>query len=220
MQDSLAVAMPVEEDDEDAFLPSAVEYDPDAKPMIKDDGRRRRFWLYGSLAIFIVIAAIIGGSVGGSLAKKNDHSNLPVQTLPPSSPREGLGIQSLVSDVVGGQMLIDPSSPYSKALNWITFDDPQQLTPDAPNFVQRYLAAYLYFATTTDGPWTSCGPPTNASDMSPNNEHCTWQYLAQFNPPAYNTPTAIRWLTNYSECDWAGLDCDSHGQVIQIDLRK
>lgn len=209
----LAVAVAVEDDDDDMFIPSAVEYDPDAKPPMY---RHRRFRLYALLAFFVVIVVAIGAAVGATIGKQS-LAVTDAPTMAPTSTRESFGIRAQVERLVGLEVLEDEESPYSKALEWITFDDPMQLTPDADNFVQRYIAAYLYHATTEDGPWLSCTPPENAwTDPT----DCQFKQLAAIFPLNYIEVPWNRWLSNISECQWAGVVCDEEGQFRSMDLCK
>lgn len=208
--EGLAVAVAIEEDDEDIFIPSAVEYDPDAKPPLY---KNRRFRLYAFLAFFTIVVVAVGASIATALA--GPGSMPPPPTSAPTTARETLGIRSSVAQVVGRERLDDPTSPYSKALDWMTFDDPMELTPDAPNFMQRYTAVYLYYATTVDGPWRSCNPPENPRTDSP---LCTYKYLNHLLPVAFSDKPSSAWLSSASECQWAGVVCNDAGVIRTIDL--
>jgi hypothetical protein len=204
----LAIAVAVEEDD-DMFIPSAVEYDPDAKPPIY---KNRRFRMYAFLALFIIVVVVAGASIAATLG--NDPSE-PAPTPAPTTTRESLGIRSTIELIVGSELLDDPESPYSKALDWITFDDPQELTPADANLIQRYTTAYLYFATTVDGPWRTCNPPKNPRTDSP---LCTYKKLVNLFPEGFEDKPSKAWLSSADECDWAGISCDPQMQVRTVDL--
>lgn len=205
----LAVAVAVEEEDDDLFIPSAVQYDPDAKPPMY---KNRRFRLYGFLAFFIIVVVAIGASIAATLGR---GPSTPAPTMAPTTTREGMGIREAVERVVGSEFLDDPDSPYAKALDWITFDDPRQLSPKEPNFIQRYIAAYLYFATSVEGPWRSCGPPKNPKTDSAS---CSQLVLGSLFPEVFDRKPAFAWLSIAAECDWAGIICDDQGQVRTVDL--
>jgi hypothetical protein len=211
-RDGLAVAVAVEEEDEDVFIPAAVEYDPDAKPPMY---RNRRFRLYALLAFFVVVVVAIGAAVGVTMGKKNEYHNTPSPTSAPTSLRESFGIRQQVERVIGTDLLNDPKSPYSKALEWITFEDPLALTPNDQNFVQRYVAVYFYYATTVEGPWLSCNPPANPhTDPST----CQFKKLGGIFPLTYFDVPWNRWLSSANECDWAGITCDGNGQIRSMAL--
>jgi hypothetical protein len=209
--EGLAVAFAVEEDDDDIFIPAAVEYDPDAKPPMY---RNRRFRLYAFLAFVVLVVVAVGAAVGVTLSQDNTtETAAPI----PLDPREQVGIRENVERVIGSDKLDDQSSPYAKALNWITFTDPMQLTPDAPNFMQRYLAAYLYYATTEKRPWYSCNPPNETAGEDSN---CLFQKLVGIDPPEYAPIPWNRWLSEAHECQWAGVFCDQQEMYRGIELRK
>jgi hypothetical protein len=78
--------------------------------------------------------------------------------------------------------------------------------------VQRYTAAYLYFATTRAQAWTSCGPPTLAAE---NPIDCVYKYKSS--AQVLEVP-GIRWLSEKSECNWVGVTCNSRGEIFKIEL--
>ena len=67
-------------------------------------------------------------------------------------------IQKLIESVIESEPLRDSQSPYTQALRWIVDSDPIQLSSSDATVLQRYLAAYFYFATTRDSPWRTCNP--------------------------------------------------------------
>jgi hypothetical protein len=211
----LAVALPVterSEDDDDFFMPSAVKYDPDAKLRAE---RIFRFRLYGILAFVVISAIVIGLSVG--LTRNGGGTNeVPATEALPY--RETIGIRENVERFIGGDKLDEAASPYARALHWITHTDPLQLTPRNATFVQRYLAAYLYFATSVDRNWTSCNPPEEGED-----ESCDYIMTLDVDPLSGDTEETVaskRWLSGASECLWAGVWCDQQGQIDQLELSK
>lgn len=209
----LAIAVAVEEDPDDIFIPSAIEYDPDSKPPVY---KNRRFRLYGFLACAIVVLVAIGAAVTGTLGRDDGAGDFE-PTAAPTTYRESLGIEAQVKRVVGGELLEDPESPYARALEWITFDDPMQMMPEHPSFIQRYVAAYFYFATSEDGPWRSCNPP---EDPWSGETKCSFSKLSSVFPLGFTPIPWNAWLSKISECEWAGIMCDEHGQVRTIDLCK
>lgn len=203
--EGLAVAVPVMEEDENVFIPSAVEYDPDAKPPLYHN---RRFRLYAALSVFIVVVLAVGFGVGMAHGNKGDSSG---------RSRGALDIEELVTRVIGADLLEDTRSPYAKALRWITYSDPMALTTEDPNLMQRYIAAYFYYATSESRPWQSCNPPTEDED-----EVCEYMRLVSITPQLTRSPVpgSIRWLSQESECKWIGIFCDELDQIRSIDLSK
>ena len=206
--EGLAVAVAVEDDEEDAFIPAAIEYDPDAKPPIY---KNRRFRLYSFLSCIVVTVVAIAVSVSVTSNKPNNDP-----TPAPTSYRETVGIQNQLVAVVGDEKLSAVDSPQQKAANWIMNDDPMQLPPESPNLIQRYLLAVFYFASTELGPWLSCNPPAKGE-----NSTCTYKELTQVEPGlVYGEKEWIRWLSDEHECVWAGVYCDENDYIAAIELRE
>lgn len=198
----LAIAVAVEED---IFIPSAVEYDPDAKPPLHQN---RRFRLYAFLAFFALMAAAGGAVVGVVLTRDTETGdNIPY--------REKLGIRERIEKLVGQEELENPESPYAKATEWIIYEDPMEVEPEEANFIQRYTMAYFYYATTIDGPWRSCNPPVGDEQSS-----CSHSKLVAVFPNSYEEVPATRWLSSAHECEFAGVNCDDKMQVRDLAMGK
>ena len=200
----LAVALAIDEEEgQDAFLPAAVEYDPDAKPSLY---RSRRFRLYMCLALFAVVIGTIGAVLGILLTTDDDVVPLTLQY------RETFGIRENIELFIAKEKLDDISSPYRKALDWITLNDPMALLPEDNQLTQRYIAAYLYFATSAKKPWSyGCSPPQDGESDS-----CSYFKIAS-GGGQYSTD-AKRWLSNTNECEWAGIRCDKVFHIHEIDI--
>jgi hypothetical protein len=112
--------------------------------------------------------------------------------------RRFLSLQSLLTPISGGGVLLNKTSPQYKALDWLANADAAKLEPPSANddnhnlyqLAQRYILAVLYFAT---------GGPTH------------WE-------KDYN------WLSGKHVCEWSdggGIrKCDSNQQVMDISLCK
>jgi hypothetical protein len=200
----LAVAVAVEEDERDVYLPSAVEYDPDAKPPVY---RNRRFRMYAYLALITVIVVTVGAVLGITLTNEGSPE-IPI--------RATVGIRENVALFVGSnEPFDDVSNPYRKALDWIMFDDPMAVTPDHPNLNQRFLAAYFYFATSVKKPWDGdCAPAVDEKDA------CKYEYVISLVPKITDTIHGFRWLSGVDECSWVGVNCDESLQIRGIDLSE
>jgi hypothetical protein len=116
---------------------------------------------------------------------------------------------------VGDQVNV-PGSPYDRAAEWIMYGDPLALSPEAPNLLQRYHLALLYYLTTKNGKerWNSCNPPT-----ANENEFCTFQSIEfagdQVEYTVYvNITDKIRWMAGNHECEWIGVFCDPTMNVV------
>ena len=207
-ESGLAVALAVdEEDDIDFHLPSAVEYDPDAKPPVY---KNRRFRIYALLLVATAIIGVIGAVVGITVVNNVEST----QSATPIPYRATIGIRETLAQFIPEEYFDDVQSPYRKALDWITFIDPMAITPENPQFVQRYLLANLYYATSVQTPWTSgCAP----SDSEP--DQCKYTYIRTLRPVDDRfEKTGLRWLSNTNECKWAGIQCDGFSQISMIDF--
>lgn len=208
--EGLAVAFPVNDDEENVFIPSAVQYDPDAKPPPQPNPFFRLYTLIALIAVLVVATA-----AGVAIAFGRKAVQGPSRT----QYRESLGLRELIQSVVGGDVLDDFSTPYARALHWITYNDPMEITPDKPTFYQRYFMAYFYFATTQAKPWRSCNPP---DEQAGEDSICTYERLLVPFPivSRVSVPGSIRWLSKEEECSWVGVRCDEFAQVSEIDLRE
>jgi hypothetical protein len=120
-----------------------------------------------------------------------------------------------VTREIGADYFNNTESPYVKALQWITHEDPLQILPESTNFIQRYVLAYMYYATSVDRPWSSCTKATS-------NETDDCIFLKTISADGQDVAEIPwkRWLGNTSECDWAGISCNDNKQVLTIDLGK
>jgi hypothetical protein len=202
-ENGLAVAFAVDEE-EDGYIPSAVEYDPDAKPPMY---RNRRFQLYAILTMLVMMV----GSAGILAGLLINHSS---GTPPPLPERATLGIREYVERVVGPEPVSDATNPYRKALDWIQDVDPMALTPQDKGFAQRFLLAYLYFSTTLQGPWNNDCDPAQQGET----DDTVYRYTAVTDEKLRYALDAKRWLSRHDSCLWCAVECDSTGQIIKIDL--
>jgi hypothetical protein len=212
-QENLAVAVAIEEKDDNKFFVSAVEYDPDSKPPIY---KNRRFRLYGGLLAIILLGLILGVVLG--LVLGDDSKTIVAEDATTSAPttfRESLGIQEQIEMVVGSDKLYDPSTSQYLALQWILHEDPSALETDDPALVQRFLLAQFYFETSQKGPWFSCGRSQQEEDLS----FCLRKEY-QIGSGDIRTIPSNRWLSERDECVWSGVECNDLNQVTVISLRK
>ena len=111
-------------------------------------------------------------------------------------------ILNRLSSVSSKDDLRDFTTPQGMAYEFITEDDRAQLCPDDDNLTQRYIAAVLYYSTEGDG-WAECfeGDRDCGKGIS-----------------KYGGKEAF--LSEDSECEWAGLACNRSGQLERIELCK
>jgi hypothetical protein len=205
----LAIAINVDECPE---IPSAIQYDPNAKPFLY---ATRRFFLFSCMMLTVVITGTIGVFIGIIYIQNAGAHTFPYDRT--------LSVRKSIELFISKEQLDDVASPYQKALSWITFIDPLALRHDDAKLAQRYVASYLYFATSSEQPWkTGCAP--NLNDISAMDDRC--QFLKIFATvddfKVYESieESAFRWLSGSDECDWAGVKCDQSLQIRSVDLSR
>ena len=203
-EEGLAVAFAVGDDDADMYLPSAVEFDPDAKPSMY---RNRRFRLYICMMLTATVIGAFGASLGLVLTAEESR---PPESLP---YRATIGIRENVARIVSSEQLDDSTSPFKKALDWITFNDSMALTPENSKFLNRFVLAYFYFATSQKNPWESDCIPPDSEDYD-----CMNSFLKDAELANFENMTSFKWLSGVDECQWAGVGCDSFSQIRSIGL--
>ena len=211
----LAVAVAIEEEDDDKFLVSAVEYDPDSKPPIY---KNRRFRLYNGLLAIVLLVLILGVVLGLVLGGDDETTFVDGEKAPTSAPttfRQSLGIEGEIEIVVGSDKLFDPSTSQYGALQWILHEDPSALEAGDPSLVQRFLLVQFYLETSQQGPWNSCGRAEEGQEPS----FCLYREHNLVTDDTRLIPS-IRWLSEQNECQWSGVECDDLNQVTLIDLGK
>jgi hypothetical protein len=229
---NLAVAVTVLDDSHDGYMPSAVEFDVDSKPAMgatsslgKSANKCNWFVLYPCWMLTLAVLGMLVGVVVVRSAGVQSSSAAPAAL----SERETVGIRESIRHFLGppvAHLLDDPSHAYRQALDWIQNDDPLALTPASPNFIQRYLLAYLYYSTSTHGSWnTGCDPesvlPSNANSSSSSSsdvhdDDCIHLYTDVVLPDIVFRVSAKRWLSGHDECQWGGIACDGAGQVVEL----
>jgi hypothetical protein len=202
----LAMATAVE--GEDSSLPAAIEYDPRSKPPLVSN---RRFQLYALVGVVLLIGVVIGVVVG---VRKKESPGPPEPTLAPTTLLEKSYRAQFVAEV--GVQVNVPGSAHDRAAEWIISEDPRALPPEAPNLIQRYHLALLYYLTTQNNKtrWNSCNPP-----MSNETEFCTFQEV-QWDNSYEDIPNQTRWMAGVHECEWIGISCDPTLNVIELDFGK
>jgi hypothetical protein len=216
----IAVAFAVEDVDSDKYIPAAVEFDPDAKPPLFENRRFRLYGLVACLVFVIALAAILFSVALGTERDSKYDTNMPTQI--PIPYRETLGIREKIARIISSDKLEETNDPFSKALLWITHVDPLMLLPNHPSFIQRYLLASIYYSTTDTKTWYYCNPPSIVDNET---NACIYEKFINVtvdNKILVRTKIDwIRWLSNTSECDWAGITCNEKtGYVSELDLCK
>lgn len=197
---------------EDVFLPNAVEFDPDSKNWsLQGINRSRRFRFLVCAAASVALAVVLGGTTMALIIKNKENGE---------NYRSTLGIREVIEGILGddNETLVDMVSPYRKALEWVTYDDPSEPLPQDSNFLQRYMAVYLYYATSMEREWAWCAPPISANDSI----ECTFEISVSENRGDNEAfaKNGNRWLSKLHECSWVGILCDDEYNIQEINLGK
>ncbi|CAB9501355.1 receptor-like protein kinase [Seminavis robusta] len=163
--------------------------------------------LIGSL---LMVGVIVGSVCGAGLCSNKEGD---VETQAPTSFRYFVleDIQNRIEEAFGPDYFPEndepePTQPKFKALDWIVFEDPLQLNPDANNVLQRFIVVLTYFQTSQVSDWLHCGPSTTANDASCRIEYFSSDLLGSW------------WLTGVHECQWAGILCDREKNITELVL--
>mmetsp|Transcript_6093 Transcript_6093/g.10810 ORF Transcript_6093/g.10810 Transcript_6093/m.10810 type:complete len:485 (-) Transcript_6093:128-1582(-) len=208
-----------------------MEYDPDRKPkkIQRERKRKTRFWVLTGLAGALIVALIIVIAVVVTSNRGEKDKNVPITSIdgvanvPTEAPTQSRFscIARRTAFLSDPSTLDDPASPQSRALWWITNEDPLGLDCGTNQFLlQRYALAVFYFSTTKDdSKWLGCGPTEEPTDTD-----CTgFQLLSNGNIPLKNRkykeiPNQKQWLKGTNECEWYGILCQDEGLVVAINL--
>jgi hypothetical protein len=174
----LAVATEIiEEETEDAFIPSAIKYDAEAKPPIY---KNRRFRLYSALtsSLLVVVIVVVVGMIASKKAEDKHQANVPDPT-----EEKDLSIMAQLELVVGSEQLNDPESSHYRAMMWLLNDDLMQVGTKDVHLVQRFLLASFYIQSHDHGEWLSCNAP-NKTVTEDTEDPCFFQQLGKFCPLA------------------------------------
>jgi len=217
-EEGLAVAVAVSPDEDEAFIPAAIEYDPDSKPPLL---KNRRFRLYTCAAAILLVVVVCGIAVGVTMntAKKGQFDLEYVNAtdrptgMPTPAPTPGFFLDAVgdtIYNLVGDKMY-DQGSPYALAADWIVNYDPMQLGPRDANIAQRYLLAMLFFEW-NGMDWTECTPTDDPNDTDCEATCYDWLYGDPFDCDKK------RWLSNSHECEWLGVTCPEDRSVRGLEL--
>ena len=111
-------------------------------------------------------------------------------------------ILAILVTVTDPLFLSDPTTIQGQAADWLIEQDEYVVCPDDPKLVQRFALAVMYFATNGDD-WLQCSANPMALDS------------CGFEDPFVGDK---RFLSAVNECEWAGITCDQHMCVDQIEF--
>jgi hypothetical protein len=218
---AVAVQVRVQEGDDACLFPEAIESLPKT-PLFES----RRFRNYSILSMGLLVVTLLSGVFFIRKLKKGGAEVPESPTVAPTTWREGLGIQEYLQEFLReegweDETLLDPTTNAFRALNWILHDDPRQLDTADLNLIQRFLHVLLFFSTGGALPgegsrstWLSCNPP--ALDKR-DDYFCSFN---RFEDETYTSVPAVRWLSGYHECGWAGVTCDEYNNTRGLQLGR
>lgn len=104
------------------------------------------------VVLFLAVIATLGVLGAQAFLTKKDNSQLaPVGSTPVSNAEFRNEIEALVAQVSNPVTLLDPLSPQSRAVEWLTLSDSMLTSVEDPNFLQRYALMVFFFST--NGPF-------------------------------------------------------------------
>jgi hypothetical protein len=193
--DATGVAVVMSEEEEEKF----------------EQKRRKKYLCYGAVVLVIVAVSIVVpvvllvGGDGGTIEVEAPPSIAPSSapsSMPSSAPTTNtfsdlldilLGLPTSTED-----MFADRSGPQYRAALWLADEDTywidSSLALDHPKMIQRFALATFYYASTGNN-WKLCG---------------------RGSPSCGDT----EWLTSVDECEWFSVQCNSDGNVEQMNFRK
>jgi hypothetical protein len=129
LQDNgLVIAMTVNEDDDEMYLPVAAEYEPDAKPPIYLN-RRFRLYMSATICLFFVVTLTIIVSIIVLRGRSSTSLENAAPTFFPTSLQESSYLQQFALSL-GYQewQFIEDALYYKRAAKWIMEEDERKLS--------------------------------------------------------------------------------------------
>jgi hypothetical protein len=111
-------------------------------------------------------------------------------------------ILALLDAVADPALIRDVTTPQGMAAQWLIEIDFRRICPDEEKLLQRWVIAVVYFSTGGDD-WFQCS--ATGSDA------CGTE-----NPFRFKR----RFLSEFSECQWAGISCNADSCVTEIEFGK
>ena len=219
----LVMANPVEDGTEvpDHTIPRAQSVNLSRRRRKQLENEKWRSWF-----LIIILIALVALVVTIPLAILTLENKKDACTSTLSDPR-AIAIRNRIDIAVNNDTAAafqNLFSPQSQALNWILYDDPEQLQAEDERLLQRYGAALFYYETTEKAPWGACNP-AEVDELTQEPCYYTGHLAAGlWRSDSYAYPVsehlAFRWLSAAHECHWAGLFCNSQKQVESLQLGK
>ena len=153
-------------------------------------------------------------SQGPTSTPSTSPTQLPSTLAPTVTPTvEGCNVSADVREQLILEILDNAADPdairdittaQGEATEWLLNGDFRKLCPDTPKILQRWVLAVTYFSTGGND-WLKCSANFLANDDCGNEE-------------IFGNKT--RFLSGFSECEWAGITCSDDICVTEIEFGK
>ena len=218
--EDVVVAMAIEDDDVDE-VDEAQQYDPSSKLRLK---KKMQLWTLTSFvaATSVTVLLII------FLSRKKLEALEVEPTLAPSlAPTTEANLQislSIMDEFGRDKPYNDQSTPWGKAIDWITqdfftldlFDDlsnskflRRAREESVDTIHQRFLCGLLYYEMGGER-WLNCSANAGFQNLT----------CSSIDRDGSLIEGSSIWLSPVDVCAWAGITCDEKGRVVFLDLSE
>lgn len=136
------------------------------------------------LLIGLIVSLVMLISASRSSSSSADTSTTPPQSsassdsLPAAVGTNQTRLESLRSFLISSSVTTednlfeDPATPQYQALQWLAYQDPEQMSPKQGNrLIQRYVLAVLYYSTGGEESWL------DSMNFLSGEHECEWNYI-------------------------------------------
>jgi hypothetical protein len=117
-----------------------------------------------------------------------------------SSAQRAAQITASLESVTDPALINDVFSPQGRAATWLIEEDVRLLCPPDDKLIQRWVLAVIYFSTGGD----------------------TWNQCSALGADFCGTQDPFlgkrRYLSEFNECQWAGISCNVDSSVTEIEF--
>ena len=148
---------------------------------------------------------------------KPDKESAETVSLPPNEAEvdqerfQSLQVMLVDNKATSEDRLENQLSSASRALRWLSDEDPAKLSPDDPALVPRFALATLFYAT-----YPSVAHASNTARQINEEDESG----ATATDVALGWAHEDSWMTKTSVCDWYGVDCDEDdaSTVVHVNM--
>jgi len=214
----LAVAVAIDQEEEEKLIVAAEEFDPEDRPPVWKNPR-----FFAGLAFCFVIVIAIAVAISIVVSKKV----VTTASQKPQTYRDSLGFYEKFA-AISGNAVYEQGSPQYMAAQYIVNVDGRELAPTDHNLIQRYVLALIF--TSLDGwNWKWCGgvqdKDTCVYPCWEVDEDCAIDKCKVYQNETQRSKyagecDAKRFLEDAHECDWYGVNCQENadGNLVVTEL--